>query len=459
MRKAADHTMRKLAVIAVFAVLLVLTAVPVLAEKHSTKYNGVNYKRVYDYEYYTTNVHPELAGKSDKKVLKYYIKNGIPNAEQAIDSFSVKSYRNANRDLRAEFGMDYRSYVMHYIKKGYKEGRTTLGYDDKIADPVTTYDGASYDKVYDFEYYVQHNTYVRKKYALDDFGAIQYFVKKGMKKKHQACENFNVVWYYNSYPELRYICEQTWTRYYKFYQRKGYKKGPVKPCPELEKPITKYKYGKKVYDLSKIYDFEYFTKHNSKAYKFWKKQNDAGAIKFFVKTGLLAGMRGNAKYSSNSKTYKKIKKKLLPIFMKDSEISVAYGLKSKTDYLILVNQDKHMVYLFKGAQYEWKKFMEFPCCVGAPGTPTDVGTFEIFGKGKWFPTNGNRCWYFTMIHGNQWFHSEIYDDSDSPVHLVDGTMGASVSHGCIRLQLSNAKWIYENIPLKTKVKIYNRPWN
>lgn len=454
---SAKSYLRRLAVIAVFAVLLVLTSVPVLAAKHSTKYNGVNYKRVYDYTYYTTNVHPELAGQKDKTVLKYFIKNGIPAGEQAIATFSVKSYRNANRDLRAEYGMDYSEYIMDYIKGGYRENRVKLGYDDKIADPVTTYDGKSYDRVYDFDYYINKYPAVRKKYALDDYGAIKYFVKKGMKKKHQACEDFNVMWYYNSYPELRYICEQTWYRYYNFYQRKGYKKGPVKPCPEIEEPITYYKYGNKVIDMSKIYDFKYFTTHNASANKFWRKQNDAGAAKYFAKTGLLAGMRGNAKYSSMSKAYRKVKKKVFPL-LKNNVYAVADTLKSKTEYLILVNQDKHTVYIFKGKQYAWKKIMSFPCCVGAHDTPTDVGQFEIFGKGKWFPTNGNRCWYFSMIHGDQWFHSVIYDDSDSPVNIVDNTMGASVSHGCIRLSLSNAKWIYDNIPLKTKVKIYNRPW-
>ena len=458
MRSRSGKKEKRSFLILMIACALILTAVPVMAKTHSTKYNGKNYKRVYDYTYYTTYVHPELAGKKDSTVLKYFVRNGIPAGEQAIESFSVKSYRHANHDLREEYGRNYEDYINHYISRGYKEDRVTTGCDDRIMDPVTSYNGQSYDKIYDFYYYVSHYAYVRKKYSDDDIGAIKYFVKKGIKKKHQANEAFNVEWYYNSNANMRYMCGQTWSRYYLYYQRKAYKKGPIRRCTSIKKPITYYKRGGKKIDLSAIYDFEYFTKHNKSAYKYWQKQDDAGAVKYFVKTGLLAGMRGNAKKSSKSAAYRKIKKKIFP-YMKNSEYAVADVLKSKTKYLILVNQDAHMVYIFTGKQYNWKKLMEFPCCVGAPGTPTDVGQFEIFGKGTFFPTGNNKCWYYTMIHGNQWFHSVIYDGSDSPVNIVDNTMGASVSHGCIRLSLSNAKWIYDHIPLKTKVKIYNRPWN
>ena len=37
---------------------------------------------------------------------------------------------------------------------------------------------------------------------------------------------------------------------------------------------------------------------------------------------------------------------------------------------------------------------------------------------------------------------------------MDGRLGQSISQGCVRLDIDNAKWIYNNIPSGTKVKIY-----
>jgi hypothetical protein len=198
----------------VFAIVLTVfaSALTVMAEKHETVYNGTDYARVYDYDYYTTYVHSDLAGKSDKTVLKYFVKKGIPAGEQAIASFSVKSYRNANQDLRKQYGMKYSRYVSHYLSTGYSQGRTTTGYDDKIKDPVTIYNGQDYSRVYDFDYYCKKYAHVRNKYALDDIGALEHFVTYGIKKRHQANEDFNVTWYYNATPNMRYMCGQDWSR-------------------------------------------------------------------------------------------------------------------------------------------------------------------------------------------------------------------------------------------------------
>lgn len=464
------------------AMLLLMTLVlsmligagTVSAATNPTTYDGVNYARVYSYKYYTTNVHPELAGEDGADVLKYFVQNGIPAGEQAISGFSVKSYRNANHDLREQYGSNYRSYILQYIRKGYKEDRVKTGTDDRIADPVTTYNGKSYDRVYDFHYYMDRYPSLRSKYQFDDAGAIAYFVTKGMSKKHQAISSFNVMWYYNDKPLMRYMCGQTWSRYYEYYQKSGYKSWKPREVTTLQKPITYYKYGSKKYDLSQIYDFEYFTHHNASAAKFWTKQDDAGAVKYFVKTGMLQGMRGNAKYGSNSSVYRKIKNQIFPD-MTNNEYAIADSLASKTNYLILVNQGKHMVYCFQGKQYNWKKVKEFPCCVGKPGTATGVGNYTIFMKRYYFTTNYDsaKCWWFSVFNKDQGFHSVIYDMSENPVHVIDGTMGASVSHGCVRLYLDNAKWIWDRAfsdpnTMKdpsssrnqgTKVHLYNRPWN
>lgn len=51
------------------------------------------------------------------------------------------------------------------------------------------------------------------------------------------------------------------------------------------------------------------------------------------------------------------------------------------------------------------------------------------------------------------FHSVLYNRG-SMTHIQDGTLGKQVSHGCVRLDINNAKWLYYNIPNGTKVVIY-----
>ncbi|MCT8976711.1 L,D-transpeptidase [Clostridium sp. CX1] len=60
------------------------------------------------------------------------------------------------------------------------------------------------------------------------------------------------------------------------------------------------------------------------------------------------------------------------------------------------------------------------------------------------------CKYYTQISGNYLFHSVLYNKSDK---LVDGRLGYNISHGCIRLSLENAKYIYDNIPSGTAIWI------
>ena len=342
--------------------LSILSSLPVMAASHKTVYKKQNYNHVYDYDYYTTHTHPELAGKSDSYVLKYFIKYGIP-------------------------------------------------------------------------------------------------------RKEQACEAFNVEWYYNQNPDLRYSYETKWSKYYLYYQKKGYKKGAVSVCAKLKNPINYYKIGSKKISLKKIYDFEYFTQHNTTAYKYWQNQDDAGAVKYFVNTGMMAGMNGNGKKDKDSYPYRVLKLKIFPYFV-DNEHMVAHVYSSKTKYLILVNKKKHMVYVFEGKKHNWKKIRQFPCVCGAQSSPTEIGKWQIFYKRTFFTTSMNkRCWWFSIFHKDQGFHSVLYNpvgSSSTPEAshdtVYDATMGVSVSGGCVRLQTADAKWIWDNCDKGTTVKVYNSEW-
>lgn len=131
---------------------------------------------------------------------------------------------------------------------------------------------------------------------------------------------------------------------------------------------------------------------------------------------------------------------------------VANNQDSPTNYIVIVDRAAHRVGVFKGSKYNWADTKYYKCCVGKPSTPTISGTYYIKSRGKYFDTGTKgRCWYFTQINGNYLFHSVIYDRQNSPKRIIDNSMDAAVSHGCVRLDLENAKWIYDNIPKNTKV--------
>ncbi len=436
----------------------ILSAMPAAAAKHSTVLNGQDYKYVYDYTYYTTKVHTNLAGLSDKVVLTYFVNNGMNKQEQAISTFNVKSYRRGNQDLRKAFGMDYRSYYLHYQNYGHSESsraNTTTGIT-KIKNPVTVYEGFDYKKVYNYFYYISKYPSVAKEFPEDDIGVLEYFVNTGMGLQHRAIKTFSEKSYRYGNPDLRAKYKSSYYKYYRHYCKYGYKyaarRKTTTGITSIKNPITTYN----GVDYSNIYDFRFYTSHNPTAAKF--KDDDASAIQNFIKRGIIMGLQAKAGVTKTSKSYVNALLSLYPNALKDEYVRANQN-DSKTKYLILLNQGKHTVYIFQGKQYAWEKIKTYPCCVGAPGTPTPVGTFTIGFRGRNFLTEGgSKCWYYTQIVGMIWFHSQIYADTATPQYIVDGSMGVSCSHGCVRLYLDNAYWIHENIPRGTKVVIYNRPW-
>ena len=61
-------------------------------------------------------------------------------------------------------------------------------------------------------------------------------------------------------------------------------------------------------------------------------------------------------------------------------------------------------------------------------------------------------YYFTQFYGDYLFHSVLYYQNSNRV--MDGRLGINASHGCVRLAIENAKWIYDTIPRGTKVVTY-----
>lgn len=125
---------------------------------------------------------------------------------------------------------------------------------------------------------------------------------------------------------------------------------------------------------------------------------------------------------------------------------------SLTPYLILVNRGEHKVGVFQGWQGNWNCIQYWDCANGKASTPTVGGVFQIGSRGYYFDSGGSRCYWWTQFCGDYLFHSVLYNINGT---LQDGRVGMALSHGCVRLQIENAKWIYDNIPSGSTVVVYN----
>ena len=132
----------------------------------------------------------------------------------------------------------------------------------------------------------------------------------------------------------------------------------------------------------------------------------------------------------------------------------AQQYSSNTQYLIMVDLSEQITVLYKGSQNNWIFQREFTCSTGTSAHPTPTGEYRTTIHDLYFDSFGYRCWYATgFIGGEYLFHSSPYTQTSSPQVCADRTMGTPSSHGCIRMHLEDAKYLYDTVPLGTKVVI------
>lgn len=130
---------------------------------------------------------------------------------------------------------------------------------------------------------------------------------------------------------------------------------------------------------------------------------------------------------------------------------------SSYPYLVKVNRRMSTVTIYaKDAKGNYTKPIKAMLC--SPGYDTPLGTFRTPAKYRWHVLMGN-VWgqYCTRIHGGILFHSVWYYERN-PATLSNrqyNNLGQIVSHGCVRLNVEDSKWIYDNCPIGTTVVIYD----
>lgn len=153
-------------------------------------------------------------------------------------------------------------------------------------------------------------------------------------------------------------------------------------------------------------------------------------------------------------------------YRKPSETKPYPNLKKVKNFWMKVSISKNRVYLYddnhviytmycSAGQYRTNKK------TGKKKSMTPTGTFHIQSEhGQHFynadeKEGGN---YYTSWHdhGSYLFHSVPVDSHNHYIKKEAAKLGKSTaSHGCVRLSIPDAKWIYQNVPVGTKVVVTN----
>ena len=120
----------------------------------------------------------------------------------------------------------------------------------------------------------------------------------------------------------------------------------------------------------------------------------------------------------------------------------AQGMRSPTDFLILVDTDKCRVGIFRGGNDNWNLDRFEPCVCGAPWSPTITGTYSTGYHLPVLPDWSNAL-YCTNITGGYFFHSVLSSTDELGQHL---------SHGCIRLDWPFAQYM-QTVPYGSTVHL------
>lgn len=133
--------------------------------------------------------------------------------------------------------------------------------------------------------------------------------------------------------------------------------------------------------------------------------------------------------------------------------------KSYDKYKLVIDVSDQRVYAYgyeNGAYGPLARAMV--CSTGTKSSPTPIGTFKGDGPShRWHYFKKFECYaqYSWRIDGPILFHSVLfrYEDEDSLVSSSVRNLGRRASHGCVRLSVKDAKWIFNNCKSGTTVVV------
>lgn len=132
-------------------------------------------------------------------------------------------------------------------------------------------------------------------------------------------------------------------------------------------------------------------------------------------------------------------------------------------YYIVINKGAQLVTVYtvdRDGTYSLP--VRYMICSTGENNKTPDGLFRTKTKYRWqqmLASTPTYAQYATRITGSYLFHSVNYTARKPDTLKVSNfnNLGTADSGGCVRLQVADAKWIYDNVPEGTPVKIYTGP--
>ena len=138
-------------------------------------------------------------------------------------------------------------------------------------------------------------------------------------------------------------------------------------------------------------------------------------------------------------------------------------LSHAATYWLKVNKKTNVMTAYQWSGKKWKPVRAMLCSCGTGGKwATPSGTFYTGYKNRWLtmylPETGyDYAQYTAYVTSDIYIHSVWYKhpENDQQDTKSFNALGTAVSHGCIRLSVADAKWVYDNCSYGTKITIFS----
>lgn len=129
-------------------------------------------------------------------------------------------------------------------------------------------------------------------------------------------------------------------------------------------------------------------------------------------------------------------------------------------FYIKVSTGDQRVYVYRWVDGDYNLLVKSMICSTGVGSSTPKGVFISTGHRdkRWHYFIDFNCWaqYAFVITGNILFHSVLYSSNSEDTLRTSSVsnLGHKASHGCVRLRVEDARWIYEHCGEGQVIEVY-----